>query len=43
MLEIKEVACLWLAGMPKKRIADQLGLDRKTVRRYVQAAANWSP
>ena len=39
MLEIKEVARLWLAGVPKKRIADQLGLDPKTVRRYVQAAA----
>jgi len=38
MLEIKEVLLLWLAGTPKKRIARQLGLDPKTVRRYVGAA-----
>ncbi len=38
MLEIKEVLRLWLAGRPKKQIARQLGLDPKTVRRYVGAA-----
>ena len=38
MLEIKEVLRLWLAGAPKKQIARQLGLDPKTVRRYVGAA-----
>ena len=38
MLEVKEVLRLWLAGVPKKRIAVQLGLNVKTVRRYVGAA-----
>ena len=38
MLEVKEVLRLWLAGVPKKRIAVQLGLDVKTVRRYIGAA-----
>lgn len=38
MLEIKEVLRLWQAGVGKKRIAAQLGLDPKTVRRYVEVA-----
>ena len=38
MLEVKEVLRLWLAGVAKKRIAVQLGLNVKTVRRYVAAA-----
>jgi hypothetical protein len=38
MLEVKEVLRLWLAGIPKRRIAVQLGLDVKTVRRYLAAA-----
>lgn len=38
MLEITEVLRLWLGGMPKKRIAAQLGLDPKTVRHYVAVA-----
>jgi transposase len=38
MLEVKEVLRLWLAGDSKKRIAVQLGLNVKTVRRYVGAA-----
>jgi len=38
MIEIKEVLRLWLGGVGKKRIARQLGLDPKTVRRYVRAA-----
>lgn len=38
MVEIKEVLRLWRAGTPKKRIAAQLTLDVKTVRRYVAAA-----
>ncbi len=33
MVEIKEVLRLWRAGTPKKRIAAQLTLDVKTVRR----------
>ena len=39
MLEIKEVLRLWLGGLGKKPIARQLGLDPKTVRRYLRAAA----
>jgi len=39
MIEIREVLRLRGAGLPKKRIAAQLGLDPKTVRRYVRAAA----
>ena len=38
MLEIKEVLRLWCAGAARKRIAAQLGLDIKTVRRYLRAA-----
>jgi hypothetical protein len=39
MIEIREVLRLRGAGLPKKRIAAQLGLDPKTVRRYLGAAA----
>jgi transposase len=38
MLEIKEVLRQWLAGVPIKEIARRLGVDRKTVRRYLAAA-----
>ena len=38
MVEIKEVLRLWRAGTKKKRIAAQLTLDVKTVRRYVGTA-----
>ena len=38
MEEVKEAVLLWLEGSGKKRIAAQLGLDVKTVRRYVRAA-----
>jgi len=38
MLEVKETLRLWLTGAPKKEIARQLGLDVKTVRRYLAAA-----
>src|SRR5207249_9005091 len=34
----KEVLRLWWGGAAKKRIAAQLGLDIKTVRRYLRAA-----
>ena len=37
MLEVKEVLRLWLGGARNKRIAAQLGLNVKTVRRYVAA------
>lgn len=38
MIELKEVLRLRGAGLPKKRLAAQLGLDPKTVRRYLAAA-----
>ncbi len=38
MVELKEVLRLSSKGLPKKRIAAQLGLDPKTVRRYLKAA-----
>jgi hypothetical protein len=38
MVEIKEVLRLWMSGAKKKRIAAQLSLDVKTVRRYIAAA-----
>jgi hypothetical protein len=38
MTEVKEVLRLWLARAGKKRIAAQLGIDVKTVRRYARAA-----
>lgn len=38
MIEFREVLRLWQEQVPKKRIAAQLGLDPKTVRRYLSAA-----
>lgn len=38
MVEVKEVLRLWRAGLPKKRIAAQLGLAPRTVRRLLAAA-----
>jgi transposase len=38
MVEITEVLRLWRDGVAKKRIAARLGLDPKTVRRYVTVA-----
>jgi transposase len=38
MMELKEVLQLRSEGLPKKRIAAQLGLDPKTVRRYLAVA-----
>ncbi len=38
MIEFREVLRLWQEHVPKKRIAAQLGLDPKTVRRYLCAA-----
>jgi transposase len=36
--EIREVLRAWLAGNGLRRVAEQAGVDRKTARRYVQAA-----
>ncbi len=38
VIEVVEVLRQWLAGLGFRRIAALLGLDRKTVRRYVEAA-----
>jgi transposase len=38
VIEIKEVLRLWLAGHSLREVTRLAGLDRKTVRRYVQAA-----
>jgi hypothetical protein len=38
MIELREVLRLWQEHLPKKRIAARLGLDPKTVRRYLWAA-----
>jgi hypothetical protein len=38
MIDVKEVLRLWMARMGRKRIAAQVGLDPKTVRRYVRTA-----
>src|SRR6202047_2009703 len=38
MIEFREVLRLWQEQVPKKRIAARLGLDPKTVRRYLSAA-----
>ena len=42
MVEVKEVLRLWRAGLPRKRLAAQLGLDIKTVRRYL-TTRSWCP
>ena len=39
MIEVREVLRLRGEGLPKNRIAAQLGLDPNTVRRYLGAAA----
>src|ERR1022692_4474950 len=36
--EIREVLRAWLAGAGLRRAAEQAGVDRKTARRYVEAA-----
>ena len=38
MIELREVLRFWQEHLPKKRIAARLGLDPKTVRRYLRAA-----
>ena len=39
MIEVREILRLWLGGVAKQRIARTLGVDRKTVRRYTELAA----
>ncbi|MGH3411197.1 MAG: hypothetical protein ACRDRJ_53160, partial [Streptosporangiaceae bacterium] len=38
MTEIREVLRAWLNGAGLRRVAGQAGVDRKTARRYVEAA-----
>jgi transposase len=38
MMEVREVLRLWLRGQGYRRIAERVQADRKTVRRYVEAA-----
>ncbi len=40
MTEIREVLRAWLAGAGLRQVAAQAGVDRKTARRYVQAAVD---
>jgi hypothetical protein len=39
MMEVKEVLRLWLGLVPQTQIAQLLGVDRKTVRRYTRLGA----
>src|ERR1700694_3629988 len=39
VIEVREVLRAWLAGAGLCTVAAQAGVDRKTARRYVQAAA----
>jgi hypothetical protein len=38
VIEIREVLRAWLSGAGLRRVAEQAGVDRKTARRYVEAA-----
>ncbi len=38
VIEVREVLRAWLAGQGLRMVARQAGVDRKTARRYVQAA-----
>jgi len=38
VIEVREVLRGWLAGAGLRTVAAQAGVDRKTARRYVQAA-----
>lgn len=38
VIEVRELLRAWLSGKGLRRVAEQAGVDRKTVRRYVEAA-----
>lgn len=38
MIDVTEILVHWYAGRPKSEVADSLGLDRKTVRKYLAPA-----
>ena len=39
VIEVREALRAWLAGKSERAVAAQAGVDRKTSRRYVRAAA----
>jgi hypothetical protein len=40
VVEIREVLRAWLSGSGLRKVAEQAGVDRKTARRYVEAAVD---
>lgn len=38
VIETREMLRAWLAGKGLRKVAEQAGVDRKTARRYVDAA-----
>jgi hypothetical protein len=38
VIEVREVLWCWLGGAGLRRAAERAGVDRKTARRYVEAA-----
>ncbi|WP_433413280.1 hypothetical protein ACQP1V_29355 [Microtetraspora malaysiensis] len=38
MIGVREVLRAWLSGAGLRKVAQQAGVDRKTARRYVEAA-----
>lgn len=38
VIEVREILRAWLSGKGQRKVAEQAGVDRKTVRRYVDAA-----
>lgn len=38
VIEVREVLRAWLSGVGLRKVAEQAGVDRKTARRYVEAA-----
>ena len=38
VVEVREVLRAWLEGQGLRRVAERAGVDRKTARRYVEAA-----
>jgi DNA-binding IclR family transcriptional regulator len=38
VIEIREVLRAWLSGAGLRKVAEQAGVDRKTARRYADAA-----
>ena len=43
MVDVTEILAHWYAGRSKNQIAESLGLDRKTVRKYLAPAEGGGP